>query len=73
MCSSDLPPKRDVFDVEIKEWESCGLSKSSTVRLDKVVVLNRNKFISKIGDLSARDKIQIRLVLGRGQRPKQNG
>ena len=66
-------PKRDVFDVEINEWKSCGLSKSSTVRLDKVVVLNRNKFISKIGDLSARDKIQIRLVLGRGQRPKQNG
>lgn len=65
--------KRDIFDVEIREWESCGLSKSSTVRLDKVVVLHRDKFINKIGDMSARDKIQIRLILGRGQRPKQNG
>ena len=46
---------RDSFDVSLFEWTSAGLSLSSTARISKTVVIERDMFLNFIGMLSEND------------------
>ena len=54
-------PRPGYCDYVIQDWEFSGLSKPSTVRLDKMLSIDPSKFVSKIGTVSQRDKILIQM------------
>lgn len=56
---------RDIFDYQIKDIDNCGLKKQSTVRLNRKIIIENGKLISRCGKLSKRDIMQIRLILDR--------
>ena len=56
---------RDIFDYQIKNLESCGLNKDSTIRLNKKITIEREKMIAKSGKLSKQDIVFVKLILNR--------
>lgn len=50
----DRPP-----NYQVREWKEAGLTKETSIRLDKVLRLKPNDFDSKIGELTERDKLII--------------
>lgn len=55
----------DVRECRIDEWREAGLSKPTSVRLDKVLRLQESDLDGKIGELQERDKLIIRLRLSK--------
>lgn len=55
------PRTEDPYDIPIIYWEAAGLRLASTARVSKVILLDKDSFIFKIGDLDYRDfeKIEI--------------
>lgn len=56
---------RDIFDYQIIDLDNCGLKKKSTIRLNKKIIIENEKLISKCGKLSKHDIVQIMLILNR--------
>ena len=56
---------RDIFDYQIKNLDSCGLNKDSTIRLNKKITIEREKMIAKSGKLSKQDIVFVKLILNR--------
>lgn len=52
-------PRPGYRDYVLRDWESAGLKKPSTVKLGRKVPLARDKFVSKIGVVSKTDQIRI--------------
>ena len=53
------PRKKDLFDYPIIQWKKSGLKFKSTARIGKVLTLNRDCFIFKIGTLIQSDMNKI--------------
>ncbi len=49
----------DPYDTPIIYWEEAGLRLASTARVSKVILLTRDSFIFKIGDLNKDDLNRI--------------
>lgn len=47
------------YSVELKDWESTGLTTPSWARIDKIVELTEWNMESKAGELSERDKLMV--------------
>ncbi len=58
-------PRPGYNDIVIRHWQHAGLSKPSTVRLDKKLTLWPSDMRSKIGKLEQMDILQIDLALAR--------
>lgn len=56
------PRENDPYDVPILYWREAGLRLSSTARVSKVLLLNSEDFIFKIGDLHPDDLTRIELL-----------
>lgn len=57
--------KRDLFDLEIKDYIECGLNKESTIRLNSKIKLRKDKLHNRIGRLTNKNIIQARIILNR--------
>jgi mRNA interferase MazF len=44
------------LDVTLKDWQTAGLLKPSTARLDRVVTAEKSIFVRRLGTLSAEDQ-----------------
>lgn len=55
----------DVRECRIDEWREAGLSKPTSVRLDKILCLQESDLDGKIGELQERDKLIIRLRMSK--------
>jgi hypothetical protein len=49
----------DEVEQEIGEWQKCGLTKPSVVRLTHSYILNKTDFIKKLGTLSLQYKLDM--------------
>lgn len=56
-------PVRSDFDVAIEDWQGAGLLFPSTVRLDKVVTLEKQLVERKLGELSQNDENRVEGIL----------
>ena len=59
MTSTDRGDDREEFKIEY--WKEAGLSKPTTIRITKVLRLEKRDLISKIGDLDFRDRLRFEL------------
>jgi len=50
-------------EYHVREWAKAGLSKPTSIRLDKVLRLQQRDFVRRIGRLSAADILQLELRL----------
>ena len=50
-------PRPQYDDYIIQDWEEAGLSKPSTIKLSRRLRLDKDKLISRIGEMSERDKL----------------
>lgn len=55
----------DVREYRIVEWAEAGLSKSTSVRLDKILHLQESDLDGKIGELQEIDKLKIGLRMSK--------
>lgn len=53
------PREYDRYDVVLKDWQKCGLSRESTARVSKIQKLCLSQFDNFKGELSQRDKTAI--------------
>lgn len=53
------PRKEFEREYEIVDWKKAGLNEKSTIRLSKVLLLQNNDFIMKLGKLQATDIYNI--------------
>ncbi len=53
------PRSTDPYDIPILYWEEAGLHLMSTARISKVMLLPKDSFIFKIGNLNSEDLITI--------------
>lgn len=53
------PRENFIGEYRLNDWREAGLTKPTTVRLSKLLRLNRNAFIKKYGRLSNLDKSNI--------------
>lgn len=56
------PRKEDPYDTPIIYWEEANLRLASTARVSKVMLLSKDSFIFKIGDLVLEDLNRIEKV-----------
>ena len=59
MTSTDRGDNKDEFKVQY--WREAGLDKETTIRITKVLQLNDNDLIKKIGELDYRDRLRFEL------------
>ena len=50
-------------EYKIIEWETAGLKKESTIRLSKLLPLQKQDFIHKLGKLQALDQFNVQRLL----------
>jgi len=56
-------PPRDVRDVSLESWSNIGLPKPSTVRLTKLVTVDRRLVLRRVGALGSEDRRTVLKVL----------
>ena len=56
------------MDVVLKDWKKAGLLKPSTVRLNRLVTVDRSVFVRRLGVLTAADLEAIRAVWNRNMK-----
>ena len=61
MITSQLSGPRFPFDIELLEYKFSGLPKPSLVRLAKIVTVDRNLIIKKLGSLHQKDQKVVKL------------
>lgn len=49
----------DKYDTDIIHWKEAGLDKPSVARISKSMNLTKDKFVHKMGDVHAEDKVSI--------------
>lgn len=59
MTTADRGDTRD--DFKIQYWKEAGLPKETSIRITKVLRLQRTDLIGKIGDLDFRDRLRFEL------------
>lgn len=64
MITSQMSGSLLTGDVNLLQWEASGLPKPSKVRLAKVVSIDAELVIKKLGKLSAKDTQSVRKVFG---------
>ena len=47
-------------DIELHDWEAAGLPKPTLARLDKLVTLDAKLILRKLGNLSKKDRVEVR-------------
>lgn len=57
-------PPRETGDIFLENWDAAGLPKPSTVRLTKLVTIDRRLVLRRVGCLSAPDRSSIVQGLG---------
>ena len=55
----------NIREYRIDEWMEAGLSKPTSVRLDKILYLQKSDLDGKIGELQERDKLRIGLRMNK--------
>ena len=59
MTSTDRGDNRDEFKVEY--WKEAGLTKETTIRITRVLRLEKADLVSQIGELDYRDRLRFEL------------
>ncbi len=59
MTTTDRGDDREEFVVE--HWKESGLSRETTIRITKVLLLEETDLIKKIGELDYRDRLRFEL------------
>jgi mRNA interferase MazF len=60
ICRITSVPHVGPLDVELSDWRSAGLLKSSVARLDRIVTAERSIFLRRLGVLSPPDSEIVR-------------
>jgi hypothetical protein len=60
-------PPRDFYEIRVVNWKDAGLAEETTIRTGKILQLQPDSFIRKLGDLHAEDVVNIKHKLLRLQ------
>lgn len=61
MTGTDRGDNKEEFKIEF--WKEAGLSKPTTIRINKLLRLEQNSMVRKIGELDPRDRLRFELRL----------
>lgn len=59
LTGTDRGDNLDEFKIEF--WQEAGLDKPTSIRITKLLVLNKNKLLRKRGELDPRDRLRFEL------------
>ena len=62
VCRITSVPHRGLLDVAVGDWQEAGLDKPSTVRLSRLVTVEKSTLRLRIGKLTAADSDRVRAL-----------
>ena len=62
VCRITSVPHRGFLDVQVDQWREAGLDRSSTIRLSRLVTVEKSILARRIGRLSLADASRVRTL-----------
>jgi mRNA interferase MazF len=62
VCRITSVPHRDILDIPVTEWREAGLEKPSTIRLSRLVTIEKSILKARIGKLGSNDLDRTRTL-----------
>jgi mRNA interferase MazF len=68
VCRITSAPAVDPLDVTVDHWQAAGLNQRSTVRLNRIVTIERSIVLRKLGTLDSADQAHVRQAWNQSMR-----
>ena len=62
VCRITSVPHRSFFDLQVTHWQEAGLEKPSTIRLSRIVTIEKSLLSLRIGELARKDLDRVKTL-----------